>query len=189
MSQVPNVDFGNPVIFFDSHPEEQEGYLYSYWSSLVSTLKIAWTGDVPKQLMPGKLRMVWWTTEGTQGVKDYELHQYELVRNNFDGLLALPEVRRCLITGYSGQNPFVMSSNPWADADKKFKRDKKAQEERNQKQAQRLDDSKEGRQGTLVDIESVIKSNEKAEEERRRRADEEDTGEEARLIRAEMEED
>jgi hypothetical protein len=54
----PNIDFGSPTIFFDSHPEEQESYLYSYWSSFKTTLKIAITGQVPKFLNPGTLRII-----------------------------------------------------------------------------------------------------------------------------------
>jgi hypothetical protein len=61
MSNEPNVNFGAPTIFFDSHPHEQESYLYSYWSSLKSNLKIAFTGEVPKFHSPGKLRIIWWT--------------------------------------------------------------------------------------------------------------------------------
>jgi hypothetical protein len=40
MSDLPVIDFGAPTIFFDSHPEEQESYLYSYWSSLKSSFKM-----------------------------------------------------------------------------------------------------------------------------------------------------
>lgn len=167
MSTLPNIDFGKPTVFFDSHPEEQESYLYSYWSSLKSQLKIAWTGDVPKPLNPGQLRIVWWTHEGHQGMKDYELHQYELVRNNFDSLLNLPDVRRVLIEGYSGQNPFIMASNPWADAEKKQKRQDR-RHQREIEQTQRYDDSKEGRYGKLVDIESVIEANDRLEDERQK---------------------
>lgn len=61
MSNEPSLDFGTPTIFFDSHPDEQESYLYSYWSALKSNLKIAVTGEVPKFHSPGKLRIMWWT--------------------------------------------------------------------------------------------------------------------------------
>lgn len=58
---TPNINFGSPVVFFDSHPELQHGYLASWVYSFRDHLKIAWTGDVPKQLHPGTLRLVWWT--------------------------------------------------------------------------------------------------------------------------------
>jgi hypothetical protein len=38
-------------------------------------------------------------------MKDYDLHEYEQVRANFDVLLNIPEIRRVVIQGYSGQNP------------------------------------------------------------------------------------
>ena len=57
----PNLDFGSPVIFFDTHPLEQESYLYSYYTSLKTQLTTAWTGVPPKSLLHGKLRIVWWT--------------------------------------------------------------------------------------------------------------------------------
>jgi hypothetical protein len=40
MSDLPVIDFGSPVIFFDSHPEEQDSYLSSYWTSLKNTIKM-----------------------------------------------------------------------------------------------------------------------------------------------------
>ena len=72
MSSEPNVNFGAPIIFFDSHPEEQESYIYSYWSSLKSNLKIAWTGEVPKFHEPGKLRIIWWTHDVSRNANDRE---------------------------------------------------------------------------------------------------------------------
>jgi hypothetical protein len=65
---IPNLDFGDPIIFFDTHPEEQESYLYSYYSSLKTQLTIAWTGVVPKPLLPGKLRVVWWTVSAPPSI-------------------------------------------------------------------------------------------------------------------------
>jgi hypothetical protein len=72
MSGEPNVNFGAPIIFFDSHPEEQESYISSYWSSLKSNLKIAWTGEVPKFHEPGKLRIIWWTYDVSRNAHDRE---------------------------------------------------------------------------------------------------------------------
>jgi hypothetical protein len=209
MSNPPNLDFGSPTIFFDSHPEEQESYLYSYWSSLKLQLKIAYTGKVPKFLNPGQLRIIWYTHDGNEGLKDYELHEYKLVRDNFDVLLALPEVRRVVIMGYSGQNPYVLGAggrNPWQDRfDREFKKMEKegkqahlAQEkmehsvgkeerERIEKEKkERLDNSKEGRSGKLVDIEGVIEEHDRVEEERMREMREKHWKESDGLLTGEM---
>lgn len=209
----PNINFGTPTIFFDSHPEEQESYLYSYWSSFKSSLKIAWTGQVPKFLNPGTLRIIWYTQDGNEGMKDYELHEYALVRNNFDVLLKLDEVRRVVIMGYSGQNPYVMGAggrNPWQD---KFRREfrKVEREAREAKLAQeltergpgpsmskeerarverekkeRLDNSKEGRIGKLIDIEELLDEHEREEQERMRIAREKYWKESDGLLTGEM---
>ena len=40
MSGPPVLDFGSPVIFFDSHPEEQDSYIQSYWTALKGTFKM-----------------------------------------------------------------------------------------------------------------------------------------------------
>jgi hypothetical protein len=96
-----------PVIFVDSHPEEQDNsYLGPYITSLKSSLSTAWTGIVPPFHEPGELRIVWWTTDGNQGNKDYPLRKYVEVREYYNTLVDHPEVRRCLIMGYQGQNPY-----------------------------------------------------------------------------------
>lgn len=178
MSSEPNLDFGVPVIFFDSHPEEQESYLYSYWSSLKSSFHIAFTGQVPKFHSPGTLRLIWYTHDKTQGLKDYELHEYALVREHFDVLLNLDEVRRAVIMGYSGQNPYILGAggrNPWADKFERQKRARASQEEikrRDKEKRQRMDSSREGRTGVLVDIEDVLERSERAEQDRIRVEDE-----------------
>jgi hypothetical protein len=209
----PNINFGTPTIFFDSHPSEQESYLSSYWSSFKSTLKIAWTGQVPKFLSPGTLRIIWYTHDGSEGMKDYELHEYAQVRDSFDMLLGLDEVRRVLVMGYSGQNPYVMGPggrNPWQD---KFRREfrrvemeareaKLAQEtvgrnpgpsmskeerERVEKEKkERLDNSKEGRAGKVVDIEELLEEHEREEQERMRVAKEKYWKESDGLLSGEM---
>lgn len=58
---APNIKFGSPVIFFDSHPEQQPGYAASWAYAFRDHLKVAWTGEPPKKLFPGTLRLVWWT--------------------------------------------------------------------------------------------------------------------------------
>jgi hypothetical protein len=186
-SSEPNLSFGSPTIFFDSHPSEQESYLYSYWSSLKSTLRIALTGEVPKFHHPGTLRIIWYTHDGNVGMKDYELHEHAQVRDNFDLLLGMEEVRRVVVWGYSGQNPYVIGSegrNPWVDRAEKEKRQKR--EEKEEKNKETMDNSKEGRTGTLVDIEEVIKRHDKAEEERRREEEEKIWKENEGLLNGQM---
>lgn len=173
-ANTPNRDFGTPAVFFDSHPEEQESYLYSYWSSLKSQLKIAWTGDVPKFHEPGKLRIIFWTNANTQGIKDYELHQYQTVRDDWGKLLDMDDVRRAIVMGYSGQNPYILGnngSNPWVDKFAREKRDPKKEEERRQRQEEMMAESKEGRKGELLDIQDIIARTDEAE--RKKREDEE----------------
>jgi|SRR6187402_840967 len=158
-----DVNFGSPVVFFDSHPEEQDSYLYSYWSSLKASLKIAWTGNVPKFHEPGILRIIFWTYEGTQGFKDYELRQYETVRDDWQRLLDLDDVRRALVMGYSGQNPYVPGHNPWVE---KFTREKKNAEREQlarSRQEQKLAERKGITTGHLIDIQDVIKKTDDAE--------------------------
>lgn len=125
-------------------------------------------------------------------MKDYELHQYGLVRDNFDVLLAMPEVRRAMIMGYSGQNPYLVGdrgSNPWQEKFgrdwARIKKEKKrlpSQQDRDQRTGEqgkteeeitkeRQLASKEGRVGKDVDmsvIEKVINDNDRDEEEARR---------------------
>jgi hypothetical protein len=138
-------------------------------------------------------------------MKDYELHQYALVRENFDVLLAMPEVRRVVIMGYSGQNPYMVGdrgANPWAE---KFGRDwaqlkkerKRAavggsgmksekEEEAEERTRERMDASKEGRVGKVVDIEKIIEENDKVEEEARQREEERIAHENEGLLSGEM---
>jgi hypothetical protein len=186
----PNLNFGSPTIFFDSHPEEQESYLYSYWSSFKATLKIAVTGQVPRFLNPGTLRIIWYTHDGNEGMKDYELHEYALVRENFDVLLGLDEVRRVVVMGYSGQNPYILGAggrNPWQDKfrrefqkmDREAREAKEAQEtvergfsidERKQTEKEKKErlGSRDSRAGKIVDIEGIIEEHDREEEEKMR---------------------
>lgn len=171
----PNVDFGQLTIFFDSHPEEQEGYLYSYWSSLKSQLHIALTGIVPKYHGPGTLRIIWYTQDGNQGMKDYGLHEYAQVRDNFDVLLDLPEVRRVLIMGYSGQNPYLYvgdGSGLGEKMDKSRREKERGGKARQERQKEVFDNEEEGRTGKAVDIEGLIEMHDKKEEEKRREVEE-----------------
>lgn len=182
-----HVDFGAPVVFFDSHPDMQESYLYSYWSSLKSSLNIAWTGDVPKFHDSGVLRIVFWTKEGTKGLKDYELREYATVREDWLRLTELEEVSRALVMGYSGQNPYSMghgNSNPWVE---KFQREKRTAEkqaaERKKMEARNLAKRKADTKGELIDFDDLIARTEYAEWEKEEAArDESAMGEKDRLL-------
>lgn len=146
---------GKPTIFFDSHPNEQESYVGSYWSSLKSTLSTgkeflypspksgadqsptAWTGDVEKFHEAGTLRVVWYTITGQKGIRDFELSDYQVVREKFDVLLALPDVRRVCVIGYSGQNPYLRDASGWGEAKTKLQLEKEAMMKEAEKARQR----------------------------------------------------
>lgn len=120
-------------------------------------------------------------------MKDYELHDHAQVRDNFDLLLGMEEVRRVVVWGYSGQNPYVIGSegrNLWVDRAEKEKRQRR--EEKEEKNKETMDNSKEGRTGTLVDIEEVIKRHDKAEEDRRREEEEKIWKENEGLLNGQM---
>lgn len=111
LAPEPERPEGTPIIFFDSHPEEQaQSYLYSGLSWLGSQLHIAFTGQVPRPHLPGNLRVIWYTTDKNQGFKDYQLHEYAQVRENFDELLKMEEIRRVVIMGYPSENPYVVEA-------------------------------------------------------------------------------
>lgn len=165
MAEGAAVDFGSPIVFFDSHPEMQESYLYSYWSSLKSSLNTAWTGDVPKFHETGVLRILFWTIDGTQGLKDYELREYEKVREDWLKLCDLEDVSRALVMGYSGQNPYTMGkNNPWVE---RFQRERKNLE-RQEAERQRMEERNKAKRkadtkGELIDFDDLIARTEEAE--------------------------
>jgi len=136
-------------------------------------------------------------------MKDYELHEYALVRRNFDVLLELDEVRRVVVIGYSGQNPYVLGAggrNPFQDRFarelKKANRDAKhAKLEQKkmekgpsvaQETKQRMDSSNKGSTGRLIDIEEIIEEHDRDEEERMRIARERHWKESDGLLTGEM---
>jgi hypothetical protein len=164
---------------------------------------------VPPFHHPGTLRLTWTTTSGTSGLKDYELHEYAQVRDNFDVLLKLPEVRRVMIMGYSGQNPYILGEsgrNPWVEKFSRMEREKRRTERGNRKADQgsssegpgtgpvggrtkneeNMDNIKEGRIGKLVDIEEVLEKVDKEEEEKREREEEKIWMENEGLLSGEM---
>lgn len=70
--------------------------------------------------------------------------------------------------GYSGQNPYLRAdggSNPWVE---KFQRDKKREKERERVAVERMNNSKEGGIGKLIDIDEIIHKSEELEEEKRK---------------------
>ena len=180
----PNIDFGKEEIIFDTHPHEQPSYIGSYWVFLKQQLHTAATGDVPPILRYGTLRIEWWTHDAHHGLKDYQLHEYVLVKQNFDLLIGMKdEVRRVIVKGWAGQNPFVHTEEGRRLASGIFYADKKGlgagrelggwgdlerEKKRRQQQEARFNAETEGRSGTVVDIEGVIEAHDRKEEERRR---------------------
>lgn len=106
------------------------------------------------------LRLIFWTDNDTQGVKDYDLHEYATVREAYEEALRQPDVTRAMVMGFSGQNPYLYDGkNPWVD---RFEREKK-EKLRNE----RMDNAKEDRVGKLIDMSEVIAQSDQLEEERR----------------------
>lgn len=137
------------------------------------------TGIVPKFHPYGTLRIQWWTHDNNEGMKDYALHEYVLVKQNFDLLADMgDEVRRVVVKGWSGQNPYVHMADGRRIAaggiyygDKKKGSGERGPEwERKQKQA--FDNAEEGRTGKVIDIEEVIEAHDRLEEERKREQEE-----------------
>lgn len=182
---TPNIHFGKEVIIFDTHPHEQDTYLSSYWTSLKQQLHTAATGIVPPILRYGTLRIEWWTHDKHHGLKDYQLHEFVLVKQNFDLLVGMhDEVRRVSVRGWEGQNPYVHTEEGrslvrgvmygkekggrelggWGEVQQR-KRRREGQEER-------FDSEVEGRTGRVVDIEGVIEAHDREEERVRREREE-----------------
>lgn len=113
-------------------------------------------------------------------MKDYALHEYVLVKQNFDLLANMgDEVRRVVVKGWSGQNPYVHMAEGRRIAQggvyyANGKGDGKGVrgEDWDRKQKQAFDNAEEGRTGKIIDIEGVIEAHDKLEEERKREADE-----------------
>ncbi|KAK8206808.1 hypothetical protein M8818_004643 [Zalaria obscura] len=98
---------GQPIIVFDTRPEPPAGYIADTWKRFTAHLAVAWTGKPPKPLQPHELRLVFITTDGNEGHRNYELRQHALVKEQFDSLATLPEVGRAMVMCYSGRNPYV----------------------------------------------------------------------------------
>lgn len=88
------------------------------------------------------------------------------MREAWESLFKLEDVKRAIVMGYSGQNPYVKDfgeKNPWED---KIEREKRREKISRQLQGE----SKEGRTGKEIDIKGVI---ERTEEEEVRKVAEE----------------
>lgn len=199
------IDIGTPTTFLDSHPTEQNtSYVVAGLSFLRGQLYTAWTGIVPKPLLAGSLRIIWYTDKGKEGMKDYELHQATLVRENYEMLCSHPDVRRVLVMGYSGQNPWVLNSKGLDSELRKMKN-----EARRARAAQDKMDRKGGalskgqlavvkngesssgavagpQMGTLLDIEDVIEQTDREEEHKRKMVEERTWKENEGLLSGEM---
>ncbi|SMR51345.1 unnamed protein product [Zymoseptoria tritici ST99CH_1E4] len=60
----------------------------------------------PRDLVPGNLRIIWYTHAGAQGERDWPLHEYLAVKEMFDYLSE--KGFRPMVLGYSEENPFPM---------------------------------------------------------------------------------
>jgi len=198
------MDIGKPTTFLDTHPSEQNSsYLVSGLSYLRGQLYTAFTGIVPKPLVPGSLRIIWYTDKGKEGMKDYELHQATLVRENYEMLCAHPDVRRVVVMGYSGQNPWVLGDRAMEGELKKMKaeaRRARAAQEKTEREGgavkmnpavRKPGDSSSSvtagvNTGNLIDIEDVIERNDREEEQKRKMAEEKMWKENEALLSGEM---
>lgn len=153
-----------PAIFIDSHPEEQEGYLKSWLTSLRTNLTIAATGIVERGQKPGELRLKWVTHEGTTGFKDYDLKDYEQARTDFHEVLTLPDVHRAMILGFPSQNPYILinGKNPWVD---RFEREK-TQKERMIREQQEREARVSAMGKGILNIDALVRETEIEEEKR-----------------------
>ena len=123
-------------------------------------------------------------TDGNQGLRDFELHQAELIKSLWDSLLDNPDVSRALVTGYSGQNPYVLTygDNPWLTKEQKDKLRRKENEQlwakksanrvATRSKGDRFEDADEEKERIrrkeqiFEHIDEVIQSNEEAEKEK-----------------------
>lgn len=111
---------------------------------------------------PGTLRIIFWTVEDKECIRDYELHEYKFVREAWEKLFTLPDVKRAMVMGYSGQNPYVKDFggvNVWEE---KIEREKRRAEQSKRRQGE----SKEGRAGRDIDINGVIGQTEEVEKKK-----------------------
>ncbi|KAG9232235.1 hypothetical protein BJ875DRAFT_467456 [Amylocarpus encephaloides] len=169
---TPKVVTGKPSILFDSRPEQQETYIGSYYSALKGQLYTALTGNVTPFHPPGQLRLIWWTVDGKRGMKDYDLHKHAMVRENFYELDGMKDVKRVVIMGYAGQNPFMLGEEEmYGKSGNGWKEESEAEVRARKKVArEKMDNAQEGRTGKLIDIEDVIEQSDKAEQQKLREA-------------------
>ena len=105
------------------------------------------------------------------------------------------EVRRVVVKGWSGQNPYVHMAEGrriaqggvyWANGKKAGDGLEKRDADWERKQKQAFDNAEEGRTGKIIDIEEVIEAHDRLEEERRREAEEKIWKENEGLLSGEM---
>ncbi|EME43776.1 hypothetical protein DOTSEDRAFT_71570 [Dothistroma septosporum NZE10] len=108
-SKAGAYDPGEIQIFYDNRAyggfEDKLPSWQKYWLGGLSRLSrpALW---YPTDLMPGYLRIVFYTNVGNQGAKDYPLHKAMAVKDMFDSLSE--EGHRPMVYGYSNENPFPM---------------------------------------------------------------------------------
>ncbi|KAF2864448.1 hypothetical protein K470DRAFT_254089 [Piedraia hortae CBS 480.64] len=106
------VDPGEIIILFDRrsagpHPEFNAPELPWRTAYYLSTLqKLGWPSFTTPDLERGKIRLVWYTHAGTEGHRDYFLHQAYTVLEMLDSLS--DGGFRPMILGWSGENPYPM---------------------------------------------------------------------------------
>ncbi|GAB7364837.1 hypothetical protein MBLNU230_g5630t1 [Neophaeotheca triangularis] len=101
-----NYDPGRITIFYDarttSSPNDRLTYFHHYWLATKSYLQ--WPSIWSEDLEPGRLRLVWYTTAGSEGKRDYPLQSWESVRLAFQSLEL--EGFRPMLLGWVNENPF-----------------------------------------------------------------------------------
>ena len=123
-------------------------------------------------------------------MKDYDLHNSALVRDNFYALDGMKEVKRVIVMGYAAQNPYLLEDAQMYGRQGMGWRDKEMSPEEKRKHKEKSDElmnqSAEGRTGKLIDIDEVIEKSDALEEEKMRVAREKKWKENESLISGEM---
>lgn len=101
-----NYNPGHLTILYDARTSaasnDQLTYLHHYWLATKSYLQ--WPSLWTQDLEPGNLRLIWYTTHGAEGKRDYPLQSWESVRVAFQSLET--EGFRPMLLGWSRENPF-----------------------------------------------------------------------------------
>jgi hypothetical protein len=150
---------GHPTILLDSSPPPRTlSSLLAPLHFVISQIRTALTGIVPKPLIPNSLRLIWYLHNGKEHARDYDLFQSSVVGENYDILCEHEEVRRVVIMGYSNQNPWAEGCKEMDAKLRRMKaearRAKIAQEksERNGKGAEERDTTYHGDNKTRISV-------------------------------------